>query len=148
MAVRVYLDMCSIQRPLDSHDDVRVTTEAHAVLGVLRLCESGVVTIIGSDALQFELAKNPYPIRRDYATAVLSEAGMFITTNRRIEVRARQFEAVGMTPLDALHLASAVEADAEFFCTCNDRLLKCARKADTRHTRVVSPLELIVEVSQ
>jgi hypothetical protein len=39
--VKVYLDMCSIQRPLDSPDDVRVATEAQAVLGVLRLCEAG-----------------------------------------------------------------------------------------------------------
>lgn len=146
--MRVYLDMCSIQRPLDSHDDVRVATEAQAVLGVLRLYESGAVTIIGSDALQFELAKNPHPVRRDYATAVLSKAGVFVTTNRRIEARARQFEATGMKPLDALHLASAVEADADFFCTCDDRLLKCAREADTRQTRVVSPLELIMEMSR
>lgn len=56
--MKVYLDMCSIQRPLDSQDDVRVATEAQAVLGVLRLCESGQVTLVGSDALLFELEKN------------------------------------------------------------------------------------------
>ena len=69
--MKVYLDMCSIQRPLDSQDDVRVATEAQAVLGVLRLCESGQVTLVGSDALLFELEKNPHPVRKDYAAAVL-----------------------------------------------------------------------------
>ena len=58
--MKVYLDMCSIQRPLDSQDDVRVATEAQAVLGVLRLCESGQVALVGSDALLFELEKNPH----------------------------------------------------------------------------------------
>jgi len=144
----VYLDMCSIQRPLDSQDDVRVVTEAQAVLGVLRLCESGQVTLVGSDALLFELEKNPHPIRKDYAAVVLSNAAAFTATDQRVEARARQFEATGMKPLDALHLASAVEAEADFFCTCDDRLLKRAREAETGRTRVVSPLELVTEVSR
>jgi predicted nucleic acid-binding protein len=53
-----------------------------------------------------------------------------------------------MKPLDALHLASAVEAKADFFCTCDDRLLKRAREAETGRTRVVSPPELVTEVSR
>jgi predicted nucleic acid-binding protein len=146
--VKVYLDMCSIQRPLDSQDDVRVATEAQAVLGVLRLRESGQVTLVGSDALLFELEKNPHPVRKDYAAAVLSNAAVFIATDRRVDTRARQFEATGMKPLDALHLASAVEADADFFCTCDDRLLKRARDVETGRTRVLSPLELVTEVSR
>ena len=52
-----------------------------------------------------------------------------------------------MKPLDALHLSSAVETEADFFCTCDDRLLRRARAADTGRTRVVSPLELVTEVS-
>jgi predicted nucleic acid-binding protein len=142
------MDMCSIQRPLDSQDDVRVATEAQAVLGVLRLCESGQVTLVGSDALRFELEKNPHPIRKDYAAAVLSTAAAFTGTDQHVEARARRFEATGMKPLDALHLASAVEAEADFFCTCDDRLLKRAREAETGRTRVVSPLELVTEVAR
>ena len=145
--MKVYLDMCSIQRPLDSHDDVRVATEAQAVVGVLRLCELGQVTLVGSDALRFELEKNPHPVRKDYAAAVLSKAAAFAATDQDVEARAREFEATGMKPLDALHLASAVEAGADFFCTCDDRLLKRAREVETGRTRVVSPLELVVEVS-
>jgi len=112
------------------------------------LCESGQVTLVGSDALLFELAKNPHPIRKDYAAVVLSNAGAFTATDQRVETRARQFEVTGMKPLDALRLASAVEAEADFFCTCDDRLLKRARAAETGRTRVVSPLELVTEVSR
>ncbi len=81
--------MCSIQRPLDSQDDVRVATEARAVLGILRLCESGRVTLVGSDALRFELEKNPHPVRKDYAAAVLSSAAAFTATDQRSEARTR-----------------------------------------------------------
>ena len=138
--MKVYLDMCSLQRPLDLQDDVRVATEAQAVLGILRLCESGRVALVGSDALLFELEKNPHPVRKDYAARALSKARAFAGTDQRVEARARQFTATGMKPLDALHLASAVEADADFFCTCDDRLLKRARLGVTGRTRVVSPL--------
>jgi predicted nucleic acid-binding protein len=146
--VKVYLDMCSIQRPLDSPDDVRVATEAEAVLGILRLCESGRVTLVGSDALLFELERNPHPVRKDYAARVLSMAKVFAVSNERLEERARAFAASGMKPLDALHVAAAVEADADFFCSCDDRLLKRARQAETGRTRVMSPLELVAEVSK
>ena len=146
--MKVYLDMCSIQRPLDSEDDIRVATEAQAVLGLLRLCEAGQLTLVGSDASLFELEKNPHPVRKDYAAVVLSKAGAFTATDQRAEARARRFEASGMKPLDALHLASAVEADADFFCTCDDRLLARARQAQTGRTRVVSPLDLVMEVSK
>lgn len=53
-----------------------------------------------------------------------------------------------MKPLDALHLASAVIAKADYFCTCDDRFLKRAKEVDTGQTKVVSPLELITEVTQ
>jgi len=45
-------------------------------------------------------------------------------------------------------LASAVEAKADFFCTCDDKLLNKAKAVDTLQTKVVSPLELITEVAR
>ena len=45
-------------------------------------------------------------------------------------------------------LASAVIAKADYFCTCDDRFLKRAKAVNTGQTQVVSPLELITEVTQ
>jgi predicted nucleic acid-binding protein len=50
--------------------------------------------------------------------------------------------------LDALHLASAIEAQADYFCTCDDRLLRRAKALDTSPTKVVAPIELIAEVTR
>jgi len=79
---------------------------------------------------------------------VLAKAKAFVHTDNQIEERARALHAMGIKPLDALHLASAVEAKADYFCTCDDRFLKRARAADTLQTKVVSPLELIAEVTR
>ena len=146
--MRIYLDMCSIQRPLDTKTQPRIAVEAEAILGVLMLCEAGQVELMTSDALGFELERNPHPVRKEYALKVLSKAAVFVHMESQIEERARTFLEEGIKPVDALHLASAVEAKADYFCTCDDRFLKRAKAVDTGQTKVVSPLELITEVTQ
>ena len=146
--MKVYLDMCSIQRPLDTKSQPRIAVEAEAILGVLTLCEAGHVELMTSDTLIFELGRNPNPVRKEYALKVLTKATVFIQIDNQIEERARALQAEGIKPVDALHLASAVAAKADYFCTCDDRFLKRAKAVDTGPTKVVSPLELITEVTQ
>ena len=139
--------MCSIQRPLDSRKQLRVALEAEAILGILRICRPGALELIGSEVLLFELRNNPDPVRREYAEGVLRKATVFQPTTDEVESRAGTLKAAGLKPIDALHLASAVEADADYFCTCDIRLMKRARRADTGRTRVLSPVELAAEVA-
>ncbi len=144
--MRIYFDMCSLQRPLDDKAQLRVLIEAQAVLGVLALCEAGGAELIASDALVFENDANPDVVRRDFGAQVIAKAAQLVKANDPLKVRAQTFVSSGIKPLDALHLASAVEALADFFCTCDDRLLKKARSLDTAPTKVVSPLELVSEL--
>jgi hypothetical protein len=48
--IRVYLDMCAIQRPLDTPIHVRIQIEAEAVLGRISSGETGHLTLVRSDA--------------------------------------------------------------------------------------------------
>jgi predicted nucleic acid-binding protein len=146
--MKLYLDMCSLQRPLDTKTQIRVAVEAEAILNVLALCEAGYADLLASDALVFETEQNAHPVRKQYTFGVLAMARQFVLTDSRVEARARAFHATGIKPLDALHLASAVEAQAEYFCTCDDRLLRRAKAADTHPTKVVSPLELVAEIGR
>jgi predicted nucleic acid-binding protein len=144
--MRIYFDMCSLQRPLDDKSQLRVLVEAQAVLGVLALCESGKADLIASDALVFENDANPDAVRRDFATQAIAKATQFVTTDDSLKARAQTFIDDGIKPLDALHLASAVEAQADYFCTCDDRLAKRARSLNVAPTQIVSPLELVSEL--
>ena len=121
--MKIYLDMCSIQRPFDTKTQLRIAIEAEAIVGIIALCESGQIDLIASDALLFETERNPYPIRKRHALEVLAKAALFVQTDRR------------------------VEAQADYFCTCDDRFLRRARRADTLQIKVVSPLELIEGVT-
>jgi len=144
--MRIYLDMCSIHRPLDDQSQVRIRLEAEAVLSLLALCESGVAELIGSDALRFETERNPNPVRRQYAEAVLEQTVDSVAASEFVEQLARRYATAGIKPLDALHLACAVAGDADYFCTTDDKLLRRGKTVDTQATRVVSPLELIGEI--
>src|SRR5438105_1947148 len=142
----IYLDMCSLQRPLDDRSQLRVLVEAEAVLGIIALCESGQAVLISSDALQYETARNPQPVRKAYVLGILSKAGQFVRLSPEVEQRAQSLNQAGLKPLDALHLACAVEAGADYFCTCDDRLLKRARTVHSGPPKVVTPFELVTEI--
>jgi len=146
--MRIYLDLCSLQRPLDSKTQIRVVLEGEAVLGILSLCELGVAELISSDALAFEAERNPNPARKEYALAALSRAKISVALDEQIEKRARELNRTGFGPLDALHLASAEEAHADYFCTCDDRLLRKARSFPSLKTKVMSPIELAEEIEK
>lgn len=142
----VYLDNCCLQRPLDDKSQTRIRLEAEAVLGVIELCELGHIELVSSDALGFEVAKNTHPVRKDFAVEVLAKASRHVEAVEDVRGLAKEFTQSGLQALDALHLASVVEAEADYFCTCDDRLLRIARRLDTRSTKTVSPLQLIEEI--
>ncbi|WP_202815024.1 PIN domain-containing protein [Leptolyngbya sp. NIES-2104] len=145
--MKIYLDMCSIQRPLDSKAQVRVAVEAEAILNVIQLWEAGQIELISSFALVFEAEQIPGNERRTYTLEVLSRADSFVSRDEQIDAQAQGFVSFGIKPLDALHLASAIALQADYFCTCDDRFLRRAKQIDTAQTKVVSPLELIAEIS-
>ncbi|MGQ9586213.1 MAG: type II toxin-antitoxin system VapC family toxin [Anaerolineae bacterium] len=146
--MRLYLDTCSLQRPLDSKAQCRIILEAEAVLGILALCDSGDVDLVSSEVLEFEVQRNPNATRRQYALEVLSKASKYVVLNQGIVRRAKELNAAGFKPLDSLHLASAEEAEADFLCTCDDGFLKRAKAIAGLRTRVASPLEVIREVER
>jgi predicted nucleic acid-binding protein len=144
--MKIYLDNCSIQRLLDSKTQVRTILEAEAVMGILSMFESGKVELISSEALLFEIDRNPNLTRQEYALEVLSKAQTFVMLTEDVEKRAGEFNALGIKPLDSLHLASAEEAKADYFCTCDDRLLKKAKAVADLGIKAVSPIELVEEL--
>lgn len=122
--------------------------EAEAILNVLGQCEAGDITLVASDILAFETERNPNPTRRAYASEILAKTEQWVALNESIEKRARELNSMGIKPLDALHLASAEAAHADYFCTCDDKLLRFAKNLKDLQVSVVSPLELIGEIEK
>ncbi len=102
--MKIYLDTCSLNRPLDDKTQARVALEAEAILTLLALCDAGQLSLVSSDALLFEVQRNPHPQRRAVIAEVLIRASIFVQFSDQIEQRAKELEQRGIKALDALHL--------------------------------------------
>ena len=140
----VYFDNCALQRPLDDRTQFRIRVEAEAVETVLREVERGNVTLLGSDVLVAESTVASDATRRDFAAETIALAGSRVRLTSVVEQRARPYRSAGIKALDALHLASAVEGGADYFCTTDDRFFKKAKAANTSGVYVVTPSELAI----
>jgi hypothetical protein len=145
--MRIYLDACRLQRPLDDRSQPRNNVEAEAVLTILELVESGHLELLSSEALQFEIDRAPDADRKASVREILELASRTIELVDEIEVHAESLIKAGIQPMDALHLASPSWAKADFFCTCDDKLLKKGKKLKSLAIAVVSPLQLVAEVT-
>ena len=144
--MKVYLDTCSIQRPLDDQTQIRIRLEAEAVLGIISLIESQQLELISSEVLSFENQRNTNLSRKEFAQEILAQAVEVVQVDASIQTRAKQLVTRRVMALDALHLASAEAGKADYFCSCDDKLLKKARRLCAATLKVVSPLELLEEI--
>jgi predicted nucleic acid-binding protein len=142
--VRIYLDACAINRLTDDQAQARILTEAGAVEQVLDLISTGRGRWIASSALRSELERNPNEAKRAVSLALLDFASEFVEPNEATIRRASALAADGFGSFDALHLALAEEAQAEYLLTVDDRFIACA--ARTRNNllpSVVNPIDLL-----
>jgi predicted nucleic acid-binding protein len=140
---RVYLDMCSLKRPFDDQRQPRVREEAMAVATIVARAEAGELALVRSPAHLIENDANPREDRRLAAALWIDGAAVDVSLDEAVEIRARELNALGLHPLDALHLACAERAEARWFVTCDVRLLSAAeRLGDALRTRPVAPGEL------
>jgi predicted nucleic acid-binding protein len=142
----IYLDACCYCRLLDDPSQYRVRLETEAVLTILEYCDRAEMSLINSDALEFELYRIPSVEGREQIFAFLGAAEVFIETNINIEDRAESLYKLGFTLYDALHLAFAEDSDATVFLTTDDRLLrKAISYADDIKVKVSNPVTWLIE---
>lgn len=146
--MRIYLDLCAIQRPLDTPNQTRIILESEAVLGIIAYCETGKVSLLSSEALIYEGEQNILPVRKEHTTAVLAKAQSVVPLTDEVKNRAAGILKFGIMPLDALHLALAESGKADYFCTCDDKLLRNAMKIDNLKVKIINPIELIREIEK
>lgn len=144
--MKIYLDNCCLQRPLDDKSQKRIQLESEAILAVLSMCESGRINLVSSEVLEFELGRNPNPQRRAYVEEILANAKLFVEIDGNTMQRAKTLETMGFRAMDALHLACAEAEQVDYFCTCDIRLLRRAKTTPSLAVNAVSPLELAEEI--
>ena len=137
--MKIYLDLCAIQRPLDTPDHVRIVLESEAVLGIIAFCDNGQIELLSSEALLYEGEQSSLPTRKEHTLAILEKAKSIINVAKKETLRAEKIMSFGLKPLDALHLALAETGKADYFCTCDDKLLRNAKRVEDLMVKVINP---------
>lgn len=146
--MRVYLDNCCLQRPLDNQTQPRIRVETEAVFAVLAAVQAKEVALLDSEALHYEISRIPDDARRTEVLALLSLASEHLQITDAVEALALTFEQMGLSAIDAIHLALAATAKADYFCTCDDKLLRKAIAIPGLTCKVITLLSLIPEVTK
>lgn len=145
--MKIYLDTCCLHRPLDDRTQLRIRLEAEAVLGILAAVDSGRLQMISSEVLMFEVHRNPHPEKQAFVLAIIEGCSTEIRIDEQTELRAMSLQNEGFKAFDALHLACAEAGLVEYFCSCDDRLLRKAKQQADLKIKTMSPLDFIEELA-
>jgi predicted nucleic acid-binding protein len=141
-----YLDTCVWHRPFDDQIQSRVAGETAAFYRLLAMIEAGTLNLATSDVLALEASQSAAAERQHMVMEALTLARRHIAIDAATRQRAAKLESEGVPAMDALHVACAEAALADWFCTCDDRLIRRLRKLSSVSLRVGNPIELLAEI--
>jgi hypothetical protein len=143
--MRLYIDLSCFNRPFDDQSQERIRLETEAVLNVLTRVVEGKERLLWSWVMSFENSKHPRPDRRDEIAVWQTKAERTIDLSGGLQEKAREFGQQGISALDAAHLAAAEIGGAEVVLTCDDIMVRRARRL-ALSLRVVNPVAYFQEV--
>lgn len=141
--MRLYLDLCCFNRPFDDQGHLLVRIQTEAKLAVQESIRSGAYTLVWSAVLDLENTCNPDTERKTAIAEWKTLAEIDVATTAAVEHLACALAGDGLKPLDALHIASAIEAGASYFLTTDKQILR-RMKSDQR-ILVLDPVDFIRE---
>jgi len=90
----------------------------------------GKLELVNSFALQYENSKNTKIENMLRISDILEYSKDYISYDKWILERSIELEKYGLKGMDALHIACAEKAKADFFVTCDDGLVKKLERID------------------
>ena len=139
--MRIYLDNCCFNRPFDNQSSIRIKLETDAKLYTQLMIRTEKIELAWSYILDFENEANPFLERKNTIETWRKLSIIDIEGNKAILSRANHFVKQGIKPKDALHIASAIEADCKYFLTTDDLLLK--KTKNIKEIEIVNPIDFI-----
>jgi predicted nucleic acid-binding protein len=126
--VLLYLDLNRFNRPFDDQSQARIAQETAAVFAILQRIIHGINHLLWSDILTFENAQHPLVERRVEIAQWAHRAIVHMAMTPIIAARAHALASTGLRALDAAHLACAETANGDRVLTCDDQMLRTARR--------------------
>ena len=125
----IYLDYNCFQRRFDDPNQIRIQIEALACQEIFNRAEAQTILLIWSFMHEDETLLCPFPERQEFALELSTLCQIRIGPEDAIYSLAQQLIEQGkFSAKDILHVACASYANANFFLTCDDVLMRQAKK--------------------
>ncbi len=145
--MKIYLDVCCLNRPFDDQTQNRIRLESEAILIILNRLYTREWEWIGSEAIDIEIENTPNIEKRYYLMKVSEWIDNSIKIQEKEFERAGQLETLGFKSFDAIHIACAESGNADIFLTTDDKLLKLAkRNKKNLRIKTENPLLWLTEI--
>lgn len=144
----VYLDYNCFQRGFDDPAQVRIQMEALACQEVFARAARSEITLAWSFMHEDETILCPFPARRQEAFRLATLCQVRVAPLEAIRTLARSFQAQsGLAAKDALHLACAAQIEATCFVTCDDGLIRQAKRLRLPMA-ILNPVDYVRQVEK
>jgi len=130
--MKIYLDVCCINRPFDDQNQDRIHLEAEAVISVLKHIDEGKWELVSSDAVVYEINQTLNEEKRERLLSINNKAQTYITLDEAIVRRASEIQKIGFTDYDAMHIACSEKAQVDVFLSTDDKLVKKAQTSTNK----------------
>jgi len=139
---RVGIDNCFNGRLFDDDTHPKIKAEADAIRRIINDKRRGGYVIIGSFAVEAEMAQITNDEKRraaekQYKKIIDDEVKISVS----ILTRAAELESKGLKTMDARHLAAAEEAGADFLLTTDERFIRKCAKNHLTWVNVINPID-------
>ncbi|MCD7804694.1 MAG: PIN domain-containing protein [Oscillospiraceae bacterium] len=141
--MKVYLDCCCYCRLFDDSTQEQVRAEIDAILTIYELHGLGLISIVGSEALNDEIGCISDSAKRRRILDDYYVVDEIVKFNDSVDLRSAQIQAQSNIHVyDSFHIACAEETSAEVMLTTDYRLIKMASRIDLR-VKVMNPTDYI-----
>lgn len=138
---KIYLDNCVFNRPFDDQSQIRIKLETEAKFYIQDQIKQQHLTLIWSYIIELENAHNPFAERKRAIDQWQALAKIDINKTKTVLQKAHSIQTLGVKSKDALHVACAIEAKADYFITTDDLIIK--KLHHFSEIQVVDPVEFI-----
>ncbi|GAA5818036.1 MAG: type II toxin-antitoxin system VapC family toxin [Methanobrevibacter sp. CfCl-M3] len=140
--MRIYLDVCSYNRPFDEKNQINVEIESIAKLHIQKLIREGKYDLVWSYILDFENKCNPYDERRESIQQWENIAKYYCVPSDEIRERAKQLNKLKIKENDALHISCAIDSKCSYFITTDYKLIR--KPID--EIKIINPTDFINKI--
>jgi predicted nucleic acid-binding protein len=142
--MRLYLDVCTFNRPFDDQNQLKIKLETEAKLFIQQGILNNKYELVWSYILEYENNQNKFDDRRNAIYGWKNIAKIYCTENYQILKYAESIKKKNIRTKDALHIACSIYTNSDYLITTDKQLFNLRING----IKIINPLTFINELEE